>query len=111
MFWWEWFGLHETRWIPRAAWLLSIAGSLTIFCGQSPLMGLNFMPQSTLHWFDAVGVLEGAAVFLLLVVILVKGFQRDRTEALLAALPISLLLFMTFSNYLLTTFHIPNTFF
>jgi Stage II sporulation protein E (SpoIIE) len=111
MFWWEWFGLQETRWIPQTAWLLAVAGALTIFCSQSPLMGFTFLPQSTLHWFDAADVLVGAAVFLLLVVILVKGFRRDRTEALLAALPISLLLFLTFSSYLLTTFHTPNTFF
>jgi Stage II sporulation protein E (SpoIIE) len=111
MFWWEWFGLQERRWIPRAAWLLSVAGCLTFFCYQSPVMGLDFLPQSTLHWFNAAGLLEGLAGVLLLIVILVKGFRRDRTEALLAALPISLQLFGTFSSYLLTTFHIPNMFF
>ncbi len=34
LFWWHWFGLHEKRWIARAAWLL--AGVLTFFnfCAQ-----------------------------------------------------------------------------
>ena len=56
-------------------------------------------------------MVRDSAVSLLLVVILVEGFRRDRTEGLLAALPISLELFVPFSSYLLTTFHIPYTFF
>ncbi len=48
---------------------------------------------------------------LLVVVILVKGFRRNRTEALLAVLPVSLQLLLTFRDYLLTTFHIPDMFF
>ena len=111
MFWWEWFGLRKRRWIPRTAWLLSAAYFLNDFCALSPSMGLNFLPHSTLHWFYAGYTWCRVGGALLLVVILVEGFRRDRTEALLAALPICLYLFNGFSFYLLTTFQIPNTFF
>ncbi len=43
--------------------------------------------------------------------ILIEGFRRDRAAALLAVLPILLLEFASFGPYLLTTFHIPTTFF
>jgi L-lactate permease len=48
---------------------------------------------------------------LLLIVILVEGYRRDSTEALLAAFPILLLTYGTFGTYLRRAFHIPNTFF
>lgn len=111
LFWWEWFGLEEKRWIPRTVWLLAAACFLTRFCAVSPIMGLNFLPPSSLHWFNAGYTWCGVAEVLLLVVILVEGFRRDHTEALLAAFPISLFLFNAFSVYLLTAFHIPRTYF
>lgn len=112
MFWWEWFGLRGARWIPRTAWLLSVVVLLSSFCAQSaPLMGLNFLSPSALRWLNAATTLGQAVALLLVVVIVVKGFRRDRTEALLVASPIALQLFGTFSVYLLTTFHIPDVFF
>jgi hypothetical protein len=111
MFWWEWFGLRERRWILQAAWLLAAAYYLARFCVQSPLMGFNFLPQPALHWFNTGYIWCGAALAALLVVILVEGFRRDRTEALLAALPVLLYLFYSFSTYFLTAFGIPGIFF
>lgn len=111
MFWWEWFGLQEKRWILRTLGLLAAALLLTRLCAQSPGLGLNFLPQTTLHWFDAGATWCRAAQGLLLVVILVEAFRRDRTEALLAAFPISLYVFSTVEVYLLNTFSIPDTFF
>jgi hypothetical protein len=107
MFWWEWFGLRERRWIPRTAWALAAAGIGARFFANSPSLGLSFVPHPALHWFNLLWVWCGAAVALLLVGILVEGFRRDRVEALLAAVPVLLYLFPNFSNYLLTTFDIP----
>lgn len=111
MFWWNWFGLREKRWIPLAAWLLVAGETLATFCAQSPLLGLNFVPMPALHWFSVASVCCNAAISVLQLVILVEGFRRHRTEALLAALPILLGLFNSLSGFLLVEFHIPNLFF
>ncbi|MGA8743368.1 MAG: PP2C family protein-serine/threonine phosphatase [Terracidiphilus sp.] len=111
MFWWNWFELREARWIPLAAWLLAAAQMLATFCAQSPHFGLTLMPQAWLHWFNSASVLFLAAVGLLLLIILVEGFRRDRTEALTAMLPILLLELASFGLYLLAAFNIPYEFF
>jgi hypothetical protein len=110
-FWWHWFGLRERRWIPGTAWLLAAARMLAVFCVNSPYFGGSFLPQAALHWCNAASVCCVAALGVLLLVILIEGFRRDRTEALLAVVPILLLEFGNFGLYLLTTFHIPITFF
>ena len=111
MFWWHWFGLHDERWIPRAAWLLAAAQMLATFCAQSPLFGLSLVPQAWLHRFNSTSVLFLAAEGVLLLLILVDGFRRDRTEALAAVLPILLLELASFGPYLLAAFDIPYEFF
>ena len=111
IFWWRWFGLRERRWIPRAAWLLAAAEMLAVFCVNSPYFGLSFLPQAALHWSNTASLWCLAGLGVLLAVILIEGFRRDRTEALLALLPILLLEFANFSGYLTTTFHIPFAFF
>jgi hypothetical protein len=110
VFWWHWFALRERRWIPRTAWLLTAVEMLARFCANSPYFGLNFLPQAALHWCNTASVWCVAALGVLLAVILIEGFRRDRIEALLAVVPILLLEFANFSSYLLATFHIPYTF-
>jgi hypothetical protein len=111
IFWWYWFGLREKRWIPRAAWLLAGASALLQFCAQSPYFGLSLVPQPSLHWFNAASLWVLVLYQLLGIVILVEGFRRDRTEALLAAFPIVLGMYGAFGNFLLLTFDIPDHFF
>jgi hypothetical protein len=111
MFWWHWFGLQRKRWITLAAWLLTAAEILTASCADSPYFVLSLVPFPWLHWFNAVSVCCRAAVGVLLIVVLVEGFRRDLTEALLAAPPILLVEFASFGIYLLTTFDIPLTVF
>ena len=65
MFWWNWFGLREKRWIPLAAWLLVAAETLATFCAQSPLLGLNFVPMPALHWFSVASVCCNVAISVL----------------------------------------------
>jgi hypothetical protein len=110
VFWRRWFGLRERRWIRRAAWLLTAAEMLALFCVNSPYFGLDFLPQSALHGWNTASVWCVAALGALLAVTLIEGFRRDRTEALLAVVPILLLEFGSFGLYLLTTFHIGSTF-
>jgi hypothetical protein len=111
VFWWHWFGLRERRWIPRTAWLLAAAEMLAVFCVQSPLFGFSFLPQAALHWSNTASLWCVAALGVLLLVILIEGFRRDRIEALLAVVPVLLLEFASFGTYLTNTFHIPSTFF
>ena len=111
MFWWYWFGLREKRWIPRAAWRLAAVITLLGLCAQSPYLGWTIVPQPALHWFYAASIWVLVPYQLLAIVILVEGFRRDRTEGLLAALPILLGMYSAFSGYLVNAFDIPNQFF
>jgi hypothetical protein len=90
-----------------------MAGTLTLlkFCAQSPGLGFHFVPLPALHLFNIASIWVNIPFPLLLIVILVEGYRRDRTEALLAAFPILLLIYGTFGRYLQKAFHIPLTFF
>jgi hypothetical protein len=111
MFWWHWFGLRERRWIPRVAWLMAATLMLLKFCARSPGLGFHLVPLPALHGFNVASVWVNVPYQLLLIVILVEGYRRDRTEALLAAFPILLLMYGTFGVYLRQAFHIPQIFF
>ena len=111
MFWWNWFGLREKQWIPRTAWGLAAVITLLGLGAESPYLGATSVPQTALHWFYVASIWFLIPYQLLAIVILVEGFRRDRTEGLLAALPIVLFTYTGFSIYLVTTFDIPNQFF
>lgn len=111
MFWWYWFGLRDMRWIPRAAWALAAAITLLAFLARASLFGMAFIPLSTLHWLNLASVWLSVPYQLLLIVILVEAFRRDRTEALLAAVPIILSMYGSFFTYLMVAFHIRGVFF
>ena len=111
MFWWNWFGLREKRWIPRAAWLLAGVQTLLNFCAHSAFLGFSLVSLPALHGFNAAANWVGIPYQLLPIVILIEGYRRDRTEALLAAFPLLLGMYDAFGGYLLTAFHIPNQFF
>jgi hypothetical protein len=111
MFWWNWFGLQEKRWIPRAAWLLAALITLIGFIVESPNVGLNFVSSSALHWFNTAAIVVGIPFSLLLIWILVLGFRRDRLEAALAAVPILLGMYSAYGSFLLNTFHMRNQFY
>ena len=111
MFWWHWFGLRRQRWIPLAGWLFAAAGMLTGLGANLPLFGLGNPSLSWLHASYIASLWCQGAQGVLLVIILVEGFRRDRTEALLAALPILLIEFTSFASYLTNVFAIPTTFF
>ena len=60
MFWWHWFGLQGQRWIPRAAWLITVGQMLILLCLRLPNSDINLVPRSWLpwpsHWRSAWGV-------------------------------------------------------
>ena len=111
MFWWNWFGLQEKRWIPRATWSLAALRTVALIFTQAPNLSFALLPLSALYWINLVVQLCSVAVALLLAIILVEAYRRDRAGALMAALPILLLGFSMLTNYLLTTFGIRNRFF
>jgi serine phosphatase RsbU (regulator of sigma subunit) len=75
------------------------------------LNDLNLAPRSWLPSLETISVVCLVALGLLLLVILVEGFRHDRTEALLAALPLLLIEFASFSSYILHTFGISTQFY
>jgi Stage II sporulation protein E (SpoIIE) len=111
MFWWHWFGLRDKRWIPRAAWFFAAVEMLALLCVRLPLNDLNLVPRSWLPSLVTTSVVCLVALGLLLLVILVEGFRHERTEALLAALPLLLIEFASFSSYILHTFGIASQFY
>lgn len=105
VFWWRWFGL-ESRWIPRASAALTVLNILILFFFESPLLGFSFASQSLLRASSAAIAWILSALGILLVVVLVEGFRRDRTAALLATAPIVLLEISNFYVTSLVIFHI-----
>jgi hypothetical protein len=101
MFWWHWFGLRRQRWISRVAWGLAAADMLAGLAVRSTAAGVELVPRSWLPWFNSAAAVLLGALGVLLVVILIAGFRRDRTEALAAAVPILLLEVASFTTYLL----------
>jgi hypothetical protein len=111
MFWWHWFGLQAKRWIPRTAWLITAAEMLAFICLRLPTGGFDLVPRAWLSVCNAASVWCLGALGVLLFFILIEGFRRDRTEALLAALPLLLVEFASFNAYILHTFGISSEFF
>lgn len=101
MFWWHWFGLRRQRWIPRVTWALTAGEMLAVLAVRSATAGVAVVPRSWLPWCNSGSAVLLGALGVLLVVILIAGFRRDRTEALAAAVPILLLEVASFTTYLL----------
>jgi hypothetical protein len=110
LFWWHWFGLQSRRWIPRAAAVLAVLYFVTTFCFESPLLGFTFAGQSLFRACSTAIVCFSSAMGVLLLVILIEALRKDRTAALLAAAPILLLEFSSFSVPLLVRFYFANHF-
>lgn len=103
LFWWEWFGLRQRRWTPWTAWLLTAGRALCEFFADAPFFGIQGIPQAWLPHFDTTAGWLLGAQGLLLIVVLIEGFGRDLIDALVATLPLGLLVFTTFpivSDYL-----------
>lgn len=111
MFWWSWFGLRSKRWIPRVAWLLTVAEILALACVRLPTAGYSVLPRAWLGGCNTASAGLLGALGLLLLVILWEGFRRDRTEALTATFPILLFEFSSFNVYFLNTFGYSGQFY
>jgi hypothetical protein len=111
MFWWHWFDLQGKRWIPRVAWLITAAEMLAFLCLRLPVSDINLIPPAWLPFCNTASAWCLGALGVLLLFILIEGFRRDRTEALLAALPLLLIEFSSFNVYILNTFGISSVFF
>ncbi len=111
MFWWNWFGLREMRWIPRALWLITAIEMVATFLVESPNLGLSLAPETWLHTMNTASIWIDIAQGLMLLVVLIEGFRRNRTEALLATTPIVLAELALVGVILLPIFDIPNEFF
>jgi hypothetical protein len=111
MFWWHWFGLQGQRWIPRAAWLITAGQMLILLCLRLPNSDINLVPRSWLPWLNNASAVCLVALGVLLLLILVEGFRRERTEALLAAFPLLLIEFASFNVFFLNSFGVSSVYF
>jgi len=107
MLWWYWFGLTEKRWIPWTAWLLAAADLVIQIFVLSPFGVLGSLSVTTRQQFFDASIAGLLAVCILLLVVLVQGFRRDRTEGLLAAVPILLLESAALFSYFTVIFNLP----
>jgi hypothetical protein len=111
MFWWHWFGLQGKRWIPRTAWILTAAEILAQEATRLPTANINLVPHTWLAFFNTASAVLLAALGVLLLIILIEGFRRDRVAALVAVVPILLIEFASFAPFLLGNFGISNQFY
>jgi len=89
-FWYSWFGLNRRLWVLRAAAILTFIWMVAGFCYESPLLGFHFASQSLLLACSRAVTICFLMPGLLLFIVLIEGYRRDRTAALLATLPILL---------------------
>ncbi len=107
MVWWYWFGLNEKRWIPWAAWLMAFADFVVEALALAPVRDVGFLSLSMRQALNDASLVLVAATCVLLLIVLVDGYRRDRTEGLLAAAPIILLELAALFNYFSPLFNIP----
>lgn len=111
MFWWHWFGLEEKRWIPRVAWSLTAAEIAMQVVVRLPQADINVAPHSWLNPINTAAAFVLAALGILLLIILIEGFRKDRVAALAASVPILLVELASFNQYLLNRFGISTQFY
>jgi hypothetical protein len=101
VFWWHWFQVRRDRWI------LWITLALTLLDAASALISRAVSHQQLASWWSAfLSPLNTCLRFgelALLALILVKGFRRDRTEALLALVPVLINAIDIFNDFNLET--------
>ena len=108
LFWWNWFGLRNRRWIAQAAYLLTALDVVFGFCFESPTLDLHFASHTLLVASNTAKTVISIGFGALLLIVLIEGFRRDRTAALLATVPILLLEFSSLYVILLVTFHFSD---
>lgn len=106
MVWWHWFGLHRSPWIPRSAWTLAAAHAVFSFAALSSVFA--FLPLAWRLGFHFASLFPVAGAVILLFVVLIQGFYRDLTEALLATVPIQLLELAALFAYVAPLFNIST---
>lgn len=87
-FWWHWFQLRRDRWILYAALAATVLDATSALCARAVLHGTLSAHWSP--WLSSANTGIKVVEIALLALILVKGFQRDRTEALFAIFPLAL---------------------
>ncbi len=76
----------------------------------APNSDVNLVPRSWLPSLNNASVVCLGALGVLLLYILIEGFRRERTEALLAAFPLLLIEFGGFNVFFLNTFGISSVY-
>jgi len=107
MVWWSWFALRNRRWIPIAAWLTA---PLTAFADYDAFLAARLpasLPSMTRASYIHASLLIVVIACILLLVVLIEGYRRDPTEALLAAVPIGLLELAALFSYFTPMFGLP----
>ncbi len=106
LFWWDWFGLRSTRWIPIASAILT-AAHIAVFMAIIPGSSGDSASATTLQLFNALTILILVAQSALLLYVLREGFRHALDEAILATLPILAFILANFTRYLTNAFDVP----
>jgi len=99
MVWWYWFGLNQKRWIPWATWLIAFAYLVVQGLAIAPARDIGFLALGLRALLNDASLLLVAAACVLLLLVLVEGYRRDRVEGILATAPIVLLELGALFNY------------
>ncbi len=105
MFWWYWFGLKGQRWLLQLTWAATAVLSLGAACLRPPLHS----HAPFFHWaafFQAAVLVAQIVLGSVLLTVVIRGIRKNRTEGLLALVPVLLLAVSVFGTDLLLAFHL-----
>ncbi len=105
VFWQQWFGLRSERRVLRIGWALVLLEGIGIAMLRAPLYG-GVVPVSVSAWLVPVTVALKLALGALIFWVVFQGMRRNRTEGLLAVLPVLLLILRLYQEELMSL-HVP----
>ncbi|HSU20123.1 MAG TPA: SpoIIE family protein phosphatase [Acidobacteriaceae bacterium] len=108
-FWLHWFSVDRSHWFARITTVLFVVDLISMESLHVPFYG-GIVPFTWASWLTPLNSTLGLAEGILLIFILVQGFREHATEALLALLPVLLVIFSAFSSMLLARFSFRSSF-
>ncbi len=105
MFWWYWFGLRRRRYLLHITWWGTVVIGICMACLRPPLHGHAPFLQWA-RFFHVVALSCHVLLAAVLLALVVRGIRKNRTEGLLALIPVLLLAVSVFGTDLLLAFNV-----